>query len=205
MSNFKYQILNIFTPKIGNWRRFEKASPFSGKLKIGNSRVKRERGFTLIELLLYMGIFSTLLMVLVQLFGTIVNVNLESQATASVSQDGRYILNEMAYTIRQANTIVAPSGYGSGNGSSQLQFTTAGGKTYTYSLSSNNLMLSDGISSEQLNSYGTSVSNLSFTRLKTSGTTGDNTITISFTLTSTIRDQKGYQQKDFQTTIGKRF
>ncbi len=168
-----------------------------------------QQGVTLIELLLYMGIFSILLMVLVQLFGTIVNVNLESQATAAVSQDGRYILNQMAYTIRQAQTFTVPSGFGTTNAGSQLQFTTTGGTTYTYSLSTDpvgqqKLMVSNGISSEQLNSVGTTVSNLSFTRLKTSGTSGKNTITISFTLTSTTVEQKGYQQENFQTTVGTR-
>ena len=160
-----------------------------------------QKGVTLIELLLYMGIFSTLLTVLVQLFGTIINVNLESQANAAVSQDGRYILNELTYTIRQANTISAPSGYGTANAGGTLTFTTSG-KTYSYTVSNNNLVVNDGTSTEQINSYGTTVSNVSFTRLKTSGTTGENTITLSFTLTSTTKEQKGYQTKSFQTTVG---
>lgn len=164
-----------------------------------------EHGTTLIELVLYMGIFSTLLMVLVELFGSIVSVNLESQANAAVSQDGRYLLNEMSYTIRQTKSISQPAGYGSANAGSTLQFTTTNGKTYTYSLSGQNLMINDGTSAEQLNSVGTTVSNLSFTRLKTSGTSGEDTVTVSFTLTSTTREQKGYQQKSFQTTVGRRW
>ena len=169
---------------------------------------KPSKGFTLIELLLYLGIFSALLMVLVQLFGSIVTVNLESQANAAVSQDGRFILNEMSYTIRQANTFAAPS-VGTTNSGSQLQFTTTGGKTYTYALSSDpagqqKLLISDGVSSEQLNSTGTTVSNLSFTRLQTTGTSSSTTITISFTLTSTTRETSGFHQENFQTTVGKR-
>lgn len=168
-----------------------------------------QSGVTLIELLLYMGIFSMLLMVLVQLFGAIVNVNMEAQSTSAVSQDGRYILNEMTYTLRQAKTFALPAGLGSANAGTQLQFTTTGGTTYTYTLSSDpvgqqKLMISDGVSSEQLNSEGTTVSNLSFTRLATSGTSGKSTVTISFTLTSTTRAQKGYQQETFETTVEKR-
>lgn len=168
-----------------------------------------QRGVTLIELLLYMGIFSILLMVFVQLFGTIVNVNLESQATSAVSQDGRYIVNQITDTIRQANTFTQPAGFGSANAGSTLQFTTTSGTTYTYMLSADpvgqkKLLLSDGVTTEQLNSAGTTVSNLSFTRLTTSGTSGESSVTISFTLTSTTREQKGYQQENFQTTVGKR-
>jgi Tfp pilus assembly protein FimT len=159
-----------------------------------------QSGVTLIELLLYMGIFSLLLMVFVQLFGGIVNVN---------SQDSRYILNQMTYTLRQAKTIAQPAGFGTANAGSQLQFTTSGGTTYTYSLSADpvgqqKLMLSDGVNVEQLNSAGTTISNLLFTRLQTTGTSGESTVTISFTLTSTTRAQKGYQQETFQTTVGKR-
>lgn len=168
-----------------------------------------QRGITLIELLLYMGIFSLLLMVFVQLFGTIVNVSLESQSTSAVSQDGRYILNQMTYTLHQASTFAQPSGFGAANAGSTLQFTTTDGTIYTYSLSSDplgqkKLLLSDGASTEQINSAGTTVSNLSFTRLKTSGTSGESSVTISFTLTSTTRQQKGYEQKTFTTTVGKR-
>lgn len=173
---------------------------------LGYKKKSSQCGVTLIELLLYMGIFSMLLMVLVELFGMIVNVNLESQATSAVSQDGRYILNQMTYTIRQAKTFTLPSGLGTTNAGSQLQFTTTGGTTYTYTLSSDpvgqqKLMVSDGVSSEELNSARTTVSSLLFTRLSTTGTSGKSTVTISFTLTSTTREQKGYQQESFQTTI----
>lgn len=167
----------------------------------------KQKGFTLIELLLYMGILSILLMVLVGLFGSIVNVNLESQATSAVSSDGRYMLGRMTYDLRQATSISQPA---VGSTSATLQFSKADGKTYTYTLSAGqngqeNVMLSDGTNTDQINSYGTSTSNLSFTRLITTGTSRNTAITISFTLTSTIHDQKGYQQENFQTTIGTRW
>ena len=177
---------------------------------IQESRFKNKKGFTLIELILYMGIFSSLLMVLVQLFGSIVTVNLESEATSAVSQDGRYMLNEMTYTLRQAKTYTLPD-VGTANAGSQLQFTTAGGTTYTYALSTapagqQNLLISDGSTTQQLNSYGTKVSNVNFIRLESTPSTGTpkGTITVSFTLTSTTRESKGSQQQTFQTTIGGR-
>lgn len=170
-------------------------------------KLSKQKGFTLIELLLYMGILSILLMVLVGLFGGIVNVNLESQATSAVSSDGRYMLERMSHDIRQAASISQPP---AGSAGSTLQFTKSDGKTYTYTLSTGqngqeNVVLSDGTNTDQINSYGTSVSNLSFTRLATTGTSGNTAITISFILTSTIHDQKGYQQENFQTTVGTRW
>jgi len=173
-----------------------------------------QKGITLIELLLYMGIFSILLGVLVQLFGTIVNVSLESQANSSVSQDGRYILSRITYDVRQADVtkITSPAVYGVQNPAIQvLQFTTIDGTIYKYWMSGNNLML-DNLTvipntSYQVNSYGTSVSNLSFTRMKSTTTTSTpkNIITVSFTLTSTTIESGNRQRVgNFQTTIGTR-
>lgn len=173
-----------------------------------------QKGITLIELIIYMGIFSTLLMVLVQLFGSIVNVNLESQANSAVSQDGRFILNRVSYDLRQmvASSITLPAGFGAINSGSTLSFTTTGGKTYTYSLVTDpmnpgkDLQISDGVNTDRLNSYGTTVSNLTFTKLKsTASSNPKNTITISFTLTSTTVES-GNRNKvgNFQTTIGTR-
>lgn len=180
-----------------------------------NLLTMNKKGFTLIELLLYMGIFSTLLMVLVQLFGSIVNMNLDSQANAAISQDGRYILNEMSYSLRQASTYTTPSDVGAANQSSQLQFTTSGNTTYSYALSNDpvgqqNVIVTatnaSGSTTERLNSFGTTVSNLHFVRLKSTTTTGTpkQTITVSFTLTSIAQETKGPKVEVFQTTIGGR-
>jgi prepilin-type N-terminal cleavage/methylation domain-containing protein len=47
---------------------------------------KAKRGFTLIELLIYMGIFSILLAVTLQMYGSVFDLQLESQATSSVNE-----------------------------------------------------------------------------------------------------------------------
>ncbi len=180
-----------------------------------DNKKERQRGVTLVELLLYMGIFSILLMVLVQLFSTIVNVSLEAQATSAVSQDGRFILNRIIYDVRRADatTITSPSTsqYGVQNPTIKvLQFTTTDGTTYKYWLSGGNLKLDNLTASpntsDQLNSVGTTVSNLSFVRLKSSATTNpENTISVSFTLTSTtVRQGNRPETGNFQTTVGTR-
>jgi Tfp pilus assembly protein PilW len=190
--NFQFSIFN-FHPKS---TCFSKAVQFPKQ---------RQRGITLIELIIYMGIFSTLLMVLVQLFGTIINVSLEAQSTSAVAQDGRYILNRITYDVRRASAITSPV---VGTPGSTL-ILTINGNPYTYTITNNNLTLDDGSGPQHINSEGTTVAahgNL-FTQLKSTNTTGtiSKTVTISFTLTSTAtREGKGNEVKSFQTTVGTR-
>lgn len=163
---------------------------------------KNNKGFTLVETLLYIGIFSILIVVLFQLLSSIFDVQLESQSTSSVAQDSRFILNRFSYDIGQADTIVSPISLGSQSDS--LQFSKES-TTYTYSLVNGNLILANsslGISDE-LNSTNTTVSNLNFLRL--SDTNGNNdTVSISFTLTSKIIKRGGASSENFTITMGTR-
>ena len=163
---------------------------------------KDNKGFTLVEILLYMGIFSILIVVLFQLLSSIFDVQLESQSTSSVTRDSRFILNRFSYDINQAKTIVSPISLGSQNAS--LQF-TKDSTTYTYSLVNGNLTLANSSlgTTDELNSVNTTVSNLSFLRL--SDTNRDNdTVSISFTLTSKIIKRGGATSANFTTTVGTR-
>ena len=68
---------------------------------------------------------------------------------------------------------------------------------YTYSLSSGNLVLNGS----QLNSYNTTISSLTFTRLGQT-TLGKNSIKINLTLQSRLTRKGGVtDSKNFQTTI----
>ena len=157
-------------------------------------------GFTLIELLIYMGILSILLAALSQIFGSIIDSQLESEATSSVQQDGRFIFSRLAYDINRAQDsagIIQPASLGATSTALQLNID---GVSYTYSLNGGNLELAEGAVTNALNSSETTVSNLSFTRLGNSG--GKNTVQIEYTVTSKIIQPKGLETKDFQTTIG---
>ncbi len=161
-----------------------------------NSQLKR--GFTLIELLLTMGLMSILLLVLSQVFISILDLRLESEATDVVAQDGRYILSRLTYDLNRASAITIPATQG-GTGS-QLQITISG-VAHTYDVSGGNLTITTGGNSDSLDGYGTTVSNVSFTRL--GNVNGKNTAQISFRLTSTIDTAgTGTNTRDFQTTVG---
>jgi prepilin-type N-terminal cleavage/methylation domain-containing protein len=175
-------------------------------IKIHNSKFiiqNSKKGFTMVELLLYMGIFSILLVVLMQLFGSILDVHLESQATSSVSQDGNYIFSRLSYDVRQATAIASPSLGASG---STLQI-TGGSANYTYSLSGNNLMLTNNTTgtTDQLNSTNTTISSVTFKTLGNGAVGNKSTVQVIMTVKSkTLRKGGVNQTKTFQTTIGVR-
>src|SRR5260221_6706185 len=77
--------------------------------KINHKPLLPEAGFTMVELLLYMGIFSILLVVLIQLFTSILSLHLEPQATSSVDQDGAAILSRLSYDIHKSASISSPT------------------------------------------------------------------------------------------------
>lgn len=165
---------------------------------------KRQKGFTLIELVLYAGLLSILVGVMGMMFGQIVDVQLESEATASVDQDGRYILGKMIYDTKSLNTtdaVISPANPGDTTTSLQLQINSI---NYTYSLDSNsNLVLTNGATGETnvLNSWQSSVSGLNFQRIGAGGS--NDTVRVSFTINSRVQQHSGVESRSFQTTLAR--
>jgi len=159
-----------------------------------------QKGFTLIELILYMGILVLLITVLSSILSAIVDVQLNSNSTSSVDQDGNYLLAKLTHDVASSSAILIPAN--PGNQTSTLQL-TINSINYTYSLnSSNNLQVVNNSTNETdvLNSYNTSVSGLTFTRIG-SGGSGD-TVQVTYTVTSRIKERAGYESKGFTTTLG---
>lgn len=164
----------------------------------------KKTGFTLVELLLYMGLLSIFLVVLTDLYLSVLNVQTESQATSAVEQDGRYILGKFMYDIPQVQSSTAIVSPTLGVSSSTLQL-TIGAVSYVYSLNGGNLQLvRSDLGTEILNGYDTTISNLNFTHLGNSGapnTAAKDTVSVSFTVTSKTKKESGVEQRPFQTTI----
>ncbi|HEX7042243.1 MAG TPA: prepilin-type N-terminal cleavage/methylation domain-containing protein [Patescibacteria group bacterium] len=165
------------------------------ELRVKNFFSKMEKGFTLVELLLYTGLFTILLVVLLEVFSAIIDVQLTSQSTTSTTQDGQYILARLSYDLGRATAITSPSGLGTTAFSLTV---TISGNPVTFSLSNGNL--DEG--STQLNGYDTTVSSFSVKRLQS--TNGIDSITVAFTLTSKTKNGNGPDTKNFQTTISLR-
>lgn len=164
-----------------------------------------ERGFTLVELLLYMGIFSILLVILLQLFSTILSTHAESRATSSVNQDGNFILNRLTYDIHNASGIISPSLGNSCNWPSipscQLMFSSG-----VYQVASEgNLTLTAGGKTDSLNSLNTKITNMTFITLGNAAPGSKPSVQIQFTLQSKIKRDAGvWQTQTFQTTVATR-
>jgi len=164
------------------------------------NNLKKQKGFTLIELIVFMGMFSILILALFQLLVSVFDVQLEAQSTASVTQDGRYILNRFAYDVKNSTTIISPNL----GATSQSLVMSDGTTTYTYSLSSGNLNLTNNTTgiTDQLNSINTTVPDLSFLRLSDTNGKNINTITVTFTLNSKTIRRNGANTENFKTTAG---
>lgn len=160
---------------------------------------KGQKGSTFIETVLYIAIFSILLVIFLQMFTAIIDIQLESEAKSSVLQDGRFILERLAYDVRRAEAVNIPSTPGEQNTSLQL---VINGENFTYNLSGGNLTLNNTLGTDNLNSSETVVSSINFTRL--GGATDKNTIKISLNLTSKTKKRSGPQEEIIETTIGLR-
>lgn len=160
-----------------------------------NFKSRLQSGFTLVELLLYAGLFTILLVVFLQLFSSIIGVQLESESRSAISQDGQYILQRLSYDIMRADSVVSPTTLGATASAMTL---TISGSSSAYIVSGGNLLLG----SDQLNSFATQVNNFSVLRLSNSN--GADSLQISITLTSLTMESSGAKTKTFQTTVSRR-
>jgi type II secretory pathway pseudopilin PulG len=162
-------------------------------------KLRTNNGFTLVELIIYMGLLSVLLLVFTDIFTSILDTQLSSKNTSSVADDGRYIYSRFIYDVNRAQTIIEPSSYGIP--SSQMTI-TIDGQNYTYSLTNNNLMLTDSTGSYALNGDGSKITSVTFTKIGATST--KDTIQIKFTIKGSIPNHGIIDQEVFQTTAGTR-
>lgn len=159
-----------------------------------------QKGLTIVEMLMYMAIFAVLMTILTQVFLSTLDVQLESKATSSVSQDGSYMLARLSYDIKRSQAVLSPTTYGQPSNTLQLN---ENGITYTYTTDTNgNLLIVNNQGTNYLNSADTTVNNLSFTRIGNVG--GKSTILLSFQVKSTTQRVQGYQTSNFQTAVSLR-
>ena len=159
----------------------------------------RNKGFTLIELSLFMGLFMVIIGILMTLFSSIVQKQLEVQSISAVEADSKYILSRLTYDIQRSDAIVVPSELGNTTSSLVL---IINGDTYTYDLLGSTFRITDNIGTYQLNGTRSTVSNVSFTRL--GNTAGSHAVEVTYTITSTVSQTQGPETKTVHTVIGTR-
>lgn len=152
-------------------------------------------GFTLIELLLYVALISIFLSVLAFFFASSASMRVKNQAENDVNQQAAFVMNIMTQTIRNADSITAPTANNSAT-SATVTVPTAANSPTIFQLSGTTLQIKEGSAAAvAITSPSVQVSNLTFintTRISTPGS-----IQISFTLSSTTgstRDEFNYSR-----------
>lgn len=169
------------------------------KLNAKRYTLNANQGFTLIELLLYMGVFTILLTILMQVFTSILAAQAESQATSVVSQDGNFIMTRLAHDIASASNVTSPT---IGSSGTSLHI-TGSSVDETLQLTGNNLMLTNNSTgtTDQLNSINTTPS-VTFTTLGNGAAGNKPSVKINLTVTSRIlRSGNNVTSKVFETTV----
>ena len=169
------------------------------KLKAKRYTLNASRGFTLVELIIYMGLLTIMLLIFTDIFVSILDNQVSSKNTSNVADDGRYIYSRFIYDVTRADSITIPSSFGSQSATMTL---VIDGQNYIYSLSNGNLLLNDPSGVNSLNSYGSTVSALLFTKIGTAS--AKSTVKLNFTITGTAQNHGLIDQKVFQTTAGLR-
>ncbi|KKS95783.1 MAG: hypothetical protein UV71_C0003G0017 [Microgenomates group bacterium GW2011_GWC1_43_13] len=147
---------------------------------------KFQKGVTIVELIVYIGLLSIFMLVLVDVFVTILNSKLDTESTSTLNQDARYIYSRLAYDIANADSasVLNPN---------SLNLVSSG-VSYNYVLDgSGNLLLND----VTINSLDTKVDSISFSKI-------GNTVKISYTIESLITLPSGNQTRTIETTVGLR-
>lgn len=134
-----------------------------------------------------------------QIFSSSIDVQLDTQATSSVSQDGEFILEKLNYDLHRTQNVIIPSSPGEQSNHLQIIIDDV---NYTYEVNNGNLLLIDDSGTDTLNSYETTLTNMTFKCLGNGS--GKNTIAITFTLTSKTIRRSGPDIKDFRITVGLR-
>lgn len=157
-------------------------------------KILNKKGVTLVELLIYLGLASIMLVVLSELFVSILNESVETQNYSAVQTDGRYILARLRYSINNADSINTPADLGSTAseltviiGTSQLHYYVNGDKLY----------LNDGTGDYLLSNLDTKITDLVFSRQ--GNVSGKHVISIMFTASS---GEIGTAQYEAQTFVG---
>jgi prepilin-type N-terminal cleavage/methylation domain-containing protein len=162
--------------------------------------INKKSGFTLVELLIVMGVMSILMVILFQVFGSILTMKLRSEATTAVAQDSRYLLTRLTYDISRASNITLPTALSSGSSLGLL----IQGSTYLYELDGVTLTLSiDGAAAEAVTSIGSKITSLNFTHFADMGT--KKSVQINLTIAPTIIQPGGITgERLLTTTVGTR-
>ncbi|MFA5776466.1 MAG: hypothetical protein WC988_02845 [Patescibacteria group bacterium] len=151
-----------------------------------------KKGVTLVELLIYLGLATIMLVILSELFVSILNESVETQNYSMVQTDGRYITARLRYTVNNADSITTPANLG--DTSSELT-TVNGGSQFHYYVNGEKLYLNDGTGDYLMSNLDTKITDLVFSRQ--GNVAGKPVVSISFTASSGVSNTAQYESQNF--------
>src|SRR5690242_969296 len=110
--------------------------------------MKFKKGFTLVEFLVFMGLYSIIIVIMMQIFVSMIDVQLANKSSSSIDQEGDYLLARLAADMDVAQTINVPSDLGTP--STTLRITLNDGSIYTYSISGTTFQFNDTLGTYNL-------------------------------------------------------
>jgi hypothetical protein len=149
-------------------------------------------GTTVVELILYIGLLSIFILLLFNLFSSLLSSQTRSVAVSLIQTNGNFILTKLTHDINQADSIVSPATLDTPVTTMTLK---NGTNNVTYSVVDKRLVLSDATGNHNLNDVDTTFSNFIVRRLGNTG--GKQGLEISFTITSNVTDNSNIKTKDF--------
>lgn len=156
-----------------------------------------KKGFTLIELLMTLGIVGILLVVLTQVFGSIITLRLKTDFTSTIAQDSRYILSMLEKDLVSATLLTLPAM----STTSTSIIMQSQGETVSYALLDSQLVREEGGISLPLNTASTITS---FSVSRPNDLNGIAAVTISFALQSAATSDTPAQLREYQSTYALR-
>lgn len=170
------------------------------RLTKNEKRKTKNAGFTLVEFLLYIGLLSIFLVILSDIFVSVVELKLGTESVSSAEQNARFITSRLIYDVHRASSVTAPATLGATSSSFAL---VIGGVAYTYQLNGVDVELTNNFGSFKLNDSEVTITNPIFQRIGNSG--GKPTVKINFTVTSrTERPGVGFEIRIASTTTSLR-
>lgn len=158
---------------------------------------KAQSGFTLIELLLYVGIVGAMILTVAAILPVFMQSRIKNQTISEVEQQGTSVMQIITQTVRNAQTVTAPT-IGNSASSATLDVVTAGADPTIFDLSGGALRITEGAGSPvALTNLHVTVSGLTFQNLSRTSTPGN--LRIQFTITGV--NPAGRNEYDFSKTF----
>lgn len=155
------------------------------------------KGFTIVEMLLYIGLFSTILLVTTQILISITDMYLESSATSSLENNATYLSQKLQYDLLRSTRIVEPANPTITGNRLVLQIN---GSDFVYEIQNQGLFLTAEDETNQISTNDVEVESLVVKRVG-NGTATDSA-RLDLTLQSKYTEADGRQRTKSYFIVG---